>query len=69
MTTVDAWKCDVCGKIFMKGDGGYLGNAEVIIKIDNSGQYDISENIKLGDVCLNCRSDLSIAIHKVIDGQ
>jgi hypothetical protein len=67
MTKISAWKCEICGKIFMENDGGFHAHGDIDIILGGSGMYDPEERIKFSDVCISCKSKLSNAIHDVLN--
>ena len=66
MTKINVWKCDICKKEFRPDDSGYGSNAPLSINIPSASQWEIEHNFDFDDTCVNCRTNLSIAIDKLI---
>jgi hypothetical protein len=58
MTRIMAWKCDVCGRTFYEGSGGYSANTSFTIELPSSGAYENNYVYTFSDMCLSCKNDL-----------
>jgi len=63
MATIYRWKCDICGQEFGEDDAGFKTRSSLYVKIPTL-PGDHSEEYGFDDTCLNCRTELSIAIEK-----
>lgn len=62
MTKINAWKCEVCGTIFIEGDCGFHGSSDIKILLSGGGWGMPDRKIDWNDVCLACRSNIEGAI-------
>jgi hypothetical protein len=62
MSKIGAWKCDICGTVFMEGSNNFLHKSSVEIKFEEIDEtyfrLDEEEEFCFDDVCLNCRTQL-----------
>lgn len=66
MAQINRWKCDICGKEFGEGDAGYKTCDKLYIMIRTIPGF-ATEGIGFEDTCLNCRTEISIAIEKKLE--
>lgn len=60
MATVHRWKCDICGKEFGENDAGFKTRSS--LSIDIFLTFGVTDRYNFGDSCLNCRTELSLAV-------
>lgn len=68
MTRIDAWKCDICGKIFLyeKNDPYYLNPSEIHLTMDAPSMAFFEMKHHFSQVCIKCRKIIKSKIWEAI---
>jgi len=67
MTKIDSWQCELCKKIFNNTEFGYSTPSSVDIYISSPSMYFAEVEIKMADVCLDCRNKISKKINEIFN--
>jgi len=66
---LDAWQCDMCKKVFTELDGTMNSKnpGTVDLIFEEVSQLVCKERFYFRDLCINCRTDLLLAIKNVLE--
>jgi len=67
MTKVDAWKCDLCQKVFNNIEHPKKDHVDGHIMISSANEYDEGIAITFEHLCIPCRNELFYSIKTVLN--